>query len=73
MKIKYKHYCTMQFAKQVIRFLLYPYEMIRVFQLQIFKTHFRQVTTNICGPEYAFELREIVDLDAESSVVQHGY
>lgn len=66
----------MQFAKQVIRFLLYPYdtnEMIRVFQLQIFKTQFRQVTTNICGLEYAFELREIVDLDAESSVVQHGY
>lgn len=57
----------MQFAKQVIRFLLYP------FQLQIFKTQFRQVATNICGPEYAFELREIVDLDAESSVVQHGY
>lgn len=67
MKIKYKHYCTMQFARQVIRFLLYP------FQLQIFKTQFRQVATNICGPEYAFELREIVDLDAESSVVQHGY
>lgn len=67
MKIKYKHYCTMQFARQVIRFLLYP------FQLQIFKTQFRQVATNICGPEYAFELCEIVDLDAESSVVQHGY